>query len=174
MRKTFILFIATLFAATAFAQRTAELKSPDGTIGVKVAVGKSITYTVSADNNALLTDCSLAMKVDGKTLGANPKLKGVKRSVINNTIRPVVPLKFSKIKNHCNVMTLNFGDYSVEFRAFDNGVAYRFVTAKKGMMDVEDETFAIHFAGDYQADISHDRNFRTSCESTWAHINTRE
>lgn len=174
MRKTFIVFIATLFAATAFAQRTAELKSPDGTIGVKVAVGKSITYTVSADNNALLTDCSLAMKVDGKTLGANPKLKGVKRSVINNTIRPVVPLKFSEIKNHCNVMTLNFGDYSVEFRAFDNGVAYRFVTAKKGMMNVEDETFAIHFAGDYQADISHDRNFRTSCESTWAHINTRE
>lgn len=47
-------------------------------------------------------------------------------------------------------MTLNFGDYSVEFRAFDNGVAYRFVTAKKGMMNVEDETFAIHFAGDYQ------------------------
>ena len=174
MRKTFIVFIATLFAATAFAQRTAELKSPDGTIGVKVAVGKSITYTVCADNNALLTDCSLAMKVDGKTLGANPKLKGVKRSVINNTIRPVVPLKFSEIKNHCNVMTLNFGDYSVEFRAFDNGVAYRFVTAKKGMMNVEDETFAIHFAGDYQADISHDRNFRTSCESTWAHINTRE
>lgn len=174
MRKTFSLLIATLFAATAFAQRTAELKSPDGTIGVKVAVGKSITYTVSADNNALLTDCSLAMKVDGKTLGANPKLKGVKRSVINNTIRPVVPLKFSEIKNHCNVMTLNFGDYSVEFRAFDNGVAYRFVTAKKGMMNVEDETFAIHFAGDYQADISHDRNFRTSCESTWAHINTRE
>ena len=113
MRKTFIVFIATLFAATAFAQRTAELKSPDGTIGVKVAVGKSITYTVSADNNALLTDCSLAMKIDGKTLGANPKLKGVKRSVINNTIRPVVPLKFSEIKNHCNVMTLNFGDYSV-------------------------------------------------------------
>ena len=174
MRKTFIVFIATLFAATAFAQRTAELKSPDGTIGVKVAVGKSITYTVSADNNALLTDCSLAMKVDGKTLGANPKLKGVKRSVINNTIRPVVPLKFSEIKNHCNVMTLNFGDYSVEFRAFDNGVAYRFVTAKKGMMNVEDETFAIHFAGDYQADISHDRNFRTRCESSWAHFNSRE
>ena len=174
MRKTFSLLIATLFAATAFAQRTAELKSPDGTIGVKVAVGKSITYTVSADNNALLTDCSLAMKVDGKTLGANPKLKGVKRSVINNTIRPVVPLKFSEIKNHCNVMTLNFGDYSVEFRAFDNGVAYRFVTSKKGMMNVEDETFTIHFPSDYKADISHDRNFRTSCESTWAHISTRE
>lgn len=174
MRKTLSLLIATLFAATTFAQRTAELKSPDGTIGVKVAVGKSITYTVSADNNALLTDCSLAMKVDGKTLGANPKLKGVKRSVINNTIRPVVPLKFSEIKNHCNVMTLNFGDYSVEFRAFDNGVAYRFVTAKKGMMNVEDETFTIHFPSDYQADISLDRNFRTSCESTWAHINTRE
>lgn len=174
MRKTFSLLIATLFAATAFAQRTAELKSPDGTIGVKVAVGKSITYTVSADNNALLTDCSLAMKIDGKTLGANPKIKGVKRSVINNTIRPVVPLKFSEIKNHCNVMTLNFGDYSVEFRAFDNGVAYRFVTSKKGMMNVEDETFTIHFPSDYKADISHDRNFRTSCESTWAHINTRE
>ena len=174
MKKTFSLLIATLFVATAFAQRTAELKSPDGTIGVKVAVGKSITYTVSADNNALLTDCSLAMKIDGKTLGANPKLKGVKRSVINNTIRPVVPLKFSEIKNHCNVMTLNFGDYSVEFRAFDNGVAYRFVTSKKGMMNVEDETFTIHFPSDYQADISHDRNFHTSCESTWAHINTRE
>lgn len=174
MKKTFFLILATLFTAGAFAQRVSELLSPDGKIGVKVAVGQNISYSVSADGNALLTDCSLAMKVDGKTLGANPKLKGVKRTSASGTIRPVVPLKFAEIENRYNAMTLGFGDYSVEFRAFNNGVAYRFITAKKGMVNVDDETFAINFPSDYEADISHDRNFRTSCESTWAHIKTRE
>ena len=41
---------------------------------------------------------------------------------------------------------MNFsGNYAVEFRVFDNGIAYRFVTDKKGDNIVMGEDFAINF-----------------------------
>ena len=36
------------------------------------------------------------------------------------------------------------GNYSVEFRAYDNGIAYRFITDRKIELEVLDEEFAIH------------------------------
>ena len=72
-------------------------------------------------------------------------------------------------------MTLNMsGNYAIEFRAFDNGVAYRFVTNIKGTADVKDETFKIGFPGDYTAHVSFTDGFKTSYESPYSHIKTRD
>ncbi|MFH6999336.1 glycoside hydrolase family 97 N-terminal domain-containing protein [Flavobacterium sp. FlaQc-57] len=45
---------------------------------------------------------------------------------------------------------MNFkGNYSVEFRAFDEGIAYRFITAKKEEIEVINEDFSVNFPTDY-------------------------
>lgn len=174
MKKILLLSLCAMACMAVRAQKANVLKSPDGTIAVSVTTGKNISYSVSADGNTILDDCVLGMTVDGKNLGPNAKLKGVKRSSINETLHPEVPLKMSSVQNRCNTMTMNFsGDFAVEFRAFDNGVAYRFVTRKKGRVNVDNETFTINFPADYTADVSHVNNFKTSCETTYNHISTK-
>lgn len=173
MRKLILLALLGIASLTANAQNTNTLKSPDGTVAVKVTTAKDISYSVSIDNHDLLADCKLALTIDGKTLGASPKLKGVKRSTINTTVRPVVPMKNAVEKNHCNVMTMAFDGFSVEFRAYDYGVAYRFITKKKGTVKVNNELVDIRFAGDYTADMSKTNSFRTSCESFYRRVNTK-
>ena len=174
MKKILLLSLCAMACMAVRAQKANVLKSPDGTIAVSVTTGKNISYSVSADGNTILDDCVLGMTVDGKNLGPNAKLKGVKRSSVNETLHPEVPLKMSSVQNRCNTMTMNFaGDFAVEFRAFDNGVAYRFVTRKKGRVNVDNETFTINFPADYTADVSHVNNFKTSCETTYNHISTK-
>lgn len=167
----------TLLAMMAFlvnAQKATTLQSPDGTIAVKVTTGNVLSYTLTIDNEEVLTDCRLDMTIDGKKLAASPKLKNVKRSTINETLHPVVPLKSAEVKNHCNVMTMTFDGFALEFRAYDNGAAYRFVTKKKGMVNVDNELFAIHFPAAYTAEISWANSFRTGCESSFRQVNTKE
>ena len=66
------------------------------------------------------------------------------------------------------------GDYSVEFRAYDNGVAYRFITIKKGKREVLDEEYSINFPDSYLAHLSQTESFKTSCEVPYTHIKTTE
>lgn len=99
----------------------------------------------------------------------------MKRTSVDETIKREVPIKNAQVKNHYNAMTLNMsGNYAIEFRAFDNGVAYRFVTNIKGTADVKDETFKIAFPGDYTAHVSFTDGFKTSYESPYSQIKTRD
>ena len=129
MKKTILMLAAALLATGLRAADDLTLKSPDGTIGVNVSLGDKVTYSVSVDGNEVLTGCELAMTVGNKQLGVKPKLKNVKRTSVDETIKREVPIKNAQVKNHYNAMTLNMsGNYAIEFRAFDNGVAYRFAT----------------------------------------------
>lgn len=175
MKKTILMLAAALLATGLRAADDLKLKSPDGTIGVNVSLGDKVTYSVSVDGNEVLTGCELAMTVGNKQLGVKPKLKNVKRTSVDETIKREVPIKNAQVRNHYNAMTLNMsGNYAIEFRAFDNGVAYRFVTNIKGTADVKDETFKIGFPGDYTAHVSFTDGFKTSYESPYSHIKTRD
>ena len=57
-------------------------------------------------------------------------------------LRPVVPIKHSTINNDYTQATFTMkGNYKVEFRVFDNAVAYRFMLNEKDSVNVADETF---------------------------------
>ena len=172
--KTLLVAMAPLLALTAGAASVKTLRSPDGTIVLKATVSRDLSYSVSIDNHEVLTGCRIGMTIDGKQLGQNPKLARTTYTTVSETLRPVVPLKSATVQNRCNVMTLALGAYSVEFRAYDNGVAYRFVTRMKGTVAVDDELMEMHFPGDYTADVSHVGGFKTSCETTYRHIRTAD
>lgn len=152
-----------------------ELTSPNGEIVVSVNISDKIYYSVSYNNESLLTDCSLQMALSDGVLGENPKLSKNKKTAINETIKPVVPLKYSVLANKCNVLTLDFkGNYSVEFRAYDDGIAYRFITNKNGEISVLDELFSIGFPSDYLAHMQQPKSFKTAYEEPYTHIKTKD
>src|SRR5439155_25263696 len=53
-----------------------------------------------------------------------------KRRSVHEMVVPVVRQKFAKIRDHYNELKLNMeGGYAVVFRAYNEGVAYRFETS---------------------------------------------
>ena len=174
MKKVLLLIITCLLSGfTLTKAQKLELKSPNKEIVISITVTDKIYYTISYNNEVLLKDCYLQMALRDVVLGQNSKLLGQKRTTVNEILKPVVPLKYSIINNNYNQLNMNFkGDYSVEFRAFDDGVAYRFVTNKKGDVDVMNEKLVINFPADYLAHMQQPRDFKTAYEEVYSHIET--
>ncbi|GAA4807692.1 glycoside hydrolase family 97 protein [Olivibacter ginsenosidimutans] len=152
-----------------------QLKSPNGAITVSLKLTDKIYYTLSYGNEVLLKDNFLQLNLRTGALGEKPKLKNKKLKTVSNTINPLVPLKYATVNNRYNQLELNFkGDYSVEFRAFDDGIAYRFITHKKGEVEVLSEDFGIHFPSAYQAHVQQPNGFKTSYEEPYSAIVTQD
>lgn len=150
-----------------------DIQSPDGRLKVNIELKDKIYYSVYSGDDLLLDNCSLGMTLTDEELGAQPKLRSMKRGEINESVKREIPLKNAVVKNHCNTLRLNMaGNYAVEFRVFDNGVAYRFITDKKGEVDVMGEDMQIRFPADYVAHLSQPNGFKTSYEYPYTHVQT--
>ncbi len=168
-----LLFLSIAFSLSA--QKKAELQSPNGEIKVSLSISDKIYYTISYSNDVLLENNHLSLNLGNETLGLNPKLSGQKTNKVNEVLTPVVPLKYSSVKNEYNSLLLTFkGDYSVEFRAFDDGIAYRFVTNKKGDVEVLGEDFAINFPANYLLHLQQPGGFKTAYEEPYTHVESNE
>ena len=171
----FSLMIYSFWGTISLFAQNIEVKSPNGEIKLTVSIKDKIYYSVDYNTEVLLNNCYLQLVLDNEALGNNPKLTGQKRSVINENINPVVPLKYSTVNNHCNVLLLNFkGDYSVEFRAFNDGVAYRFITNRKKESIVKGEDFVINFPSEYLAHLQQQGGFKTAYEEKYTHVPTTQ
>lgn len=168
-----LLFLSIAFGISA--QKKAELQSPNGEIKVSLSISDKIYYTISYNNDVLLEKNHLSLNLGNETLGLNPKLSGQKANKVNEVLTPVVPLKYSSVKNQYNSLLLTFkGDYSVEFRAFDDGIAYRFITNKKGDVEVLGEDFAINFPSNYLLHLQQPGGFKTAYEEPYTHVESNE
>lgn len=168
-----LLFLSITFSISA--QKKAELQSPNGEIKVSLSISDKIYYTISYNNDVLLEKNHLSLNLGDETLGLNPKLSGQKANKVNEVLTPVVPLKYSSVKNQYNSLLLTFkGDYSVEFRAFDDGIAYRFITNKKGDLEVLGEDFAINFPANYLLHLQQPGGFKTAYEEPYTHVESNE
>jgi len=175
LKKNLSLVCFTLFFSVssflAHANQKLELKSPDGKIAVSLDLSDKIYYSIASDNEPLLENCYLQMTVNNQILGQNPKLLNKKTSLENEKIEPLVPLKFSTVNSLYNKLLLTFkGNYSVEFRAFNDGVAYRFITNNKNESVVENEDFAVNFPDNYLLHLQQPDRFKTAYEEPYSHI----
>ncbi|WP_299290314.1 glycoside hydrolase family 97 protein [uncultured Mucilaginibacter sp.] len=166
----FVLFLA--LAIQTFAQnKPIDLMSPNGQLKVSVTLGDKIYYSIAANSQELLTKNHLALTLSDGTLGENPKLISAKKTKGEETIKPYIPIKFSTVKNNYNDLLMTFkGNYIVEFRAFDDGIAYRFITSKKGSVEVMNEDFAINFPNNYLLHLQQNNGFKSAYEELYQHV----
>lgn len=151
---TLLLSVMLLLSANLFAQKQFTLQSPDKDITIKVNVGDNLTYSVTHNGTVVLAESAIAMKLDnGTVLGEKPILKSEK--TVENTEKIAANFyKRNEIDNHYCEMSLSFkGNYSVVFRAYNDGVAYRFVTDFKKPIIIENENADFNFDADYTARI---------------------
>ena len=172
-----VIILVSLFSGSVLAKGGIhELTSPDNSIKVRIELADKIYYSISA-NNFLLTEKSyLELQLKDQTLGENPRLSTKKYTSINEQINREIPLRNAVVDNHCNVLLLKFkGNYSVEFRAYNDGVAYRFIT-NMGDKDIEvlDEEVHLQFPSTFDAILSPTGSFKTSYEISYVETNTAD
>ena len=148
-----------------------EVTSPNGEIKVIINLSDKIYYSILAGNGELAVKNHLGLILKNETLGLNPQLTNSKTGKINEVIKPVISLKYSSVPNVYNYLVMKFkGNYSVEFRAFDEGIAYRFITNKKGDIEVINEDFEVNFPKNYLLHLQQTGGFKTSSEEEYSHI----
>ena len=96
-----------------------------------------------------MEDCTLSLDVDHVALGVNPKVISAKEHTYDKFIEPSIRQKFAKIRDNYNELRLQLdGGYSVVFRAYNEGVAYRFETAlPQQQVKIYGEEVKYNFAG---------------------------
>lgn len=151
------LTLATLLfmgASTASAaEQNTTLLSPDGQTQALISVGGQIKYSISQDGEEILSPSALSMTLsDGEIWGEGSKLESVSRYSEDQTIE-TPRYKSTQIEDKHNGVVLNFADYKLEFRAFDDAIAYRFISEKSGKYEVVDELVDYNFPTDAVATV---------------------
>ena len=150
MHKLMTILAAMLLVTTAWAApKTYEMKSPDGRLKVEIKTGNGICYTLQHDSDLLLQDSYVGLYMtDGTAYGENDKVVATSKRSVNETIETVM-YKKSEVKDVFNELTLRFKEFSLVFRAYDDGMAYRFVSRSKKPFVVKDELSQFNFAQDW-------------------------
>ncbi|WP_455627683.1 glycoside hydrolase family 97 protein [Parabacteroides chinchillae] len=150
--KALLFFCVLLGSMPAMAQKNYNLQSPDKVLQAQITVGDDIQFSLTHDGTEVLAPSTISMTLqDGEVLGAKPKVsKVVKASVDKEILSPFY--KKSVVKDEYNEATISFaGNYSIVFRLYNEGLAYRFVTKKKGDIIVVGEEAEYNFSKDHKA-----------------------
>lgn len=156
--KRFI-FLAAAISGAAFPTFAKDVNyrvtSPDGHISATVMVGEDIRYSVSRNEQTLIAPSTISMNLsDGTVFGRNDKVRKTVRTSFDERFSTVA-YKKAEVRDNYNQILLNFREFSLIFRAYDDGVAYRFVSNldKKKTYEVISEQAEFNFGEDRQAFI---------------------
>jgi len=163
-------------AAHAGAQAPYALRSPNGRIEVKITTGDRLRYDVALAGEALVEGASLSLDVDRTVLGLAPKVRTAKPLRIDRVVEPPVARRAAKLAERCNELRLELeGQYAVVFRAYDDGVAYRFeTTLPKPEVKVYAEEASLRFPGDWSVYFPKEDGFMSHNERKYTYQPLKE
>jgi alpha-glucosidase len=138
-----------------------EIKSIDGNITLKVEVGAKLQWSVQQKGQQIIEPSAISLQIEGgDILGDNAKIKSSNIEKIHNVIT-AINYKKSSITDDYNQITINCkNDYGIIFRVYNEGVAYRFFTKKKGEIVIKNEEANFNFTDDYKTFIPYQWDYR--------------
>jgi alpha-glucosidase len=126
-----------------------SLESPSGKIQVKVNIDKNVSYSVLLNGNTIVAPSQISMELyDGTVWGVDAKVRKAKTNSVSQVLKPVVQRKSATINDEYKELTLSFKGYALQFRAYDDGAAYRWVSDKDGEYKVKSELASFVFPAD--------------------------
>ena len=157
MKKIIVLLSAIIILGSIVnAQKTRhyEMKSPDGSVVLVVNTGPKLEWSVSYKGKQVITPSSVSITLEtGEILGDNAVIKTESRKSINTKF-DAINYRKKVISDVCNQLTLNCeNDFGIVFRVYNDAVAYRFFTNKKGEIFIKNEEANFNFQEDYKSFI---------------------
>jgi len=173
---SFLLFLITIiFYSPAFPAEEDDnltLASPDGSIRVDISITNYIAYSVSYKENPLIKASKISMTVNGsRILGENPKVLKSYTRFIDEITRPALKQKSALVRDLCNMLRIDFDkNYSLIFRVYNDGIAYRFKTHINDTITVTSENVEFNFADDYHIYFPEEESFFSHQEREYKYL----
>lgn len=153
MRLNFLIlaFLIIFNFNNAIAQKVYNIKSPDENISIDINVdSETLTYSVKHDNTLIIDKSPITMELDnGTILGSNPIVRNYRKETVDKLIKANF-YKKEYVEDYYNEITISFkGNFNVQFRAYNDGVAYRFCTRFPKPITIINENVCYNFDEDY-------------------------
>ena len=167
-----LVFLCFILPLTA---KSYELKSPDGCITLGISTGNSVCWTLSRNGVSLIKPSEIALTLaDGTIYGGKIAIRKAQRRSVSQTI-PTQNFKRATVRDSFNELKLCTKDFDIVFRAYDDGVAYRFITHKA--VTIASETAQFSLAGDWPMWVPYvrgkgtfEKQFDNSFENDYMHF----
>lgn len=148
-RKRVMLLLLILAFINGRAADTLRVYSPSGKICVKVWMESRLSYSVHYKDKSIVAPSAIDLHVQNNpSLSSNKIIKSHSVKKVNEQIISPVPEKRRLIPDVYNQLSVAFKQpYKVEFRAYDDGIAYRIITSFKDSVIIKNEVAEFCFPG---------------------------
>ncbi|MFN8356795.1 MAG: glycoside hydrolase family 97 protein [Spirosomataceae bacterium] len=135
MKKRLFFYCYLLGISLAKAQ-TYTLSSPDFKLQLSIENLGNLRFSATYEGKTILSNAEMSLELsDERVLGQDAKIRSAKPMYQKNTLKPEVTIKNAEIIDEFNELNIQFRDgYQAIFRAYNDAIAYRFVTTSKDSM----------------------------------------
>ncbi len=173
--KIISLVLMLSISISSYAQKVITAQSPDGQTSVSVTLSDGIYYDVVSHGETLLKQSVIGMHLSDRTLGEKPVLKRKSVKNVEETVTPIFPLKYSQVENNYTLLTLDMkGGYSVDFRIYDDGVAFRMRTSLPDQIEIMQENTVFRLADECDLVLQQPGGFKTGCEENYSLVKSSQ
>ena len=146
-------------ASLAAKEKKYVLSSPDGTLKVEISAGNELAYQVMHGNDTILSHSNIGLVLENGTIvGKTPRITGERRRKIKDNIESPF-YRFKEFVATGNELDLKLkGGFGIIFRAYNEGVAYRFYTTQSSDIIIKEEQAEFNFKEDYTAYLPYTTN----------------
>ena len=135
------------------APRSFSLSSPDGRLVVDLKAGDQISYSLSCKGTPVMAPSTVSIQLaDGTVYDGSVRFERAMPRSVDGSFEARV-YKRAVVKERYNELTLRYKTFDLVFRAYDAGIAWRFVSRSKKDFIVRDEQAEFRFAEDVEAAV---------------------
>ena len=160
MKKTVAIIVITILGLTSVIAADIKFLSPDKNLELRINVEKGVTASLFLKNIKVFDIENIQLVTDrGIIPSENSRIRRVRENSVNRIIKPDIKEKRSEIPEQYNETTIELSDLSkLQFRLYNNGLAYRFILDLPGKIKVNDDRADFRFDNNaeliYQKDLN--------------------
>lgn len=173
----FALLLCCALTALPAMAKDYTLRSPNGRLSLTVRMNKGLSYAVSLGDTTLInfSPISLRLKLGDRSIEPT-RVSKAQTGEHKGSLRAFA-YKKAEVSDHYRYLTLTLNDgLRLEARAYDEGVAYRFVAQERTPYVVEQEQATFRFAADDSSYVPYvnrkggfEQQFENSFENAYRH-----
>lgn len=156
-----MLGLTLLLGSTTLAAKEKKymLSSPDGRMTVEVKAAERLSYQLTCQGDTILSHSNIGLILtDGTSIGDAPRVTGERRKKVKDQVKAPFYRFKEFTAEYCELDLKLNGGFGVTFRAYNEGVAYRFYTTRRGETVIREEVAEYCFPGDPTAWLPYSTN----------------
>jgi alpha-glucosidase len=149
MKKISLIVLILIYSLVFAYAKPIEVRSPDGKNKAVIETDGKVSYSFFRKGTQILANSLLSLTVGDHVWGEDKKCGKIERKSVSGSVSFIVPRKYKETLNRYNQLILNYKWYEIEFRVYNDGVAYRFISTTENTNPVKGEQVQYSFTQDH-------------------------